>query len=133
MQDGRDHAERSPGDDPRRGKSRAGVHDSSAPNARRNREDGHRADAAADELEQAGGGADSGFVPADALQQDEEARHQGPARGAARGRSLNHDHELSRDSGIRESGFECGPNSESRVKLPTYLKYFPTNSLVVED
>ena len=45
-----------------------------APHARRDREDGDPADAAADQLEQAGGRADSRPVPADALQQDEEAR-----------------------------------------------------------
>ena len=57
-----------------------------APHAGRDREDGDSADAAADQLEQAGGGADSRPVPADALQQDEEARH--PRRrqvGARRG------------------------------------------------
>ena len=58
LQDGRDHARRSARDDPRGGQPGAGVHDPAAPHARRNREDGDRADAAADELEQAGGGAD---------------------------------------------------------------------------
>ena len=71
-----------------RRESGAGVHDSAAPDAGRNREDGDRADAAADELEQAGGGADPRPLSADALQQDEEARHQGSARGAARGGRL---------------------------------------------
>ena len=83
LQDGRDHAQRSAGDDPRGGEPGSGVHDSAAPDAGRNREDGDPADAAAHELEQAGGGADPRPVPADALQQDEEARHQGPARGAS--------------------------------------------------
>ena len=46
-----------------------------APHAGRDREDGDPADAAADQLEQAGSGADPRAVPADALQQDEEARH----------------------------------------------------------
>ena len=49
--------------------------DPAAPHARRDREDGDPADAAAHELEQAGGGADPRALSADALQQDEEARH----------------------------------------------------------
>ena len=72
--------------DSRRGKPGAGVHDSAAPDAGRDREDGHRADAAADQLEQAGSGADPRSVSPDALQQDEEARHQGSARRSARAR-----------------------------------------------
>ena len=48
--------------------------DSAAPHAGRDREDGHSADAAADQLEQAGGGADPRAVSTDAVQQDEEAR-----------------------------------------------------------
>ncbi len=64
-----------------------GVRGSAAPDAGRDRADGDPADAAADELEQAGGGADPRALPADALQQDEEARHPGrrqerAARGA---------------------------------------------------
>ena len=54
-----------------------GVRDPAAPHAGRDREDGDRADAAAHELEQAGSGADPRPLPADALQQDEEARHPG--------------------------------------------------------
>ena len=68
------------------GSAGAGVHDPAAPHAGRDREDGHPADAAAHELEQAGSGADPRPLPADALQQDEEARHQGSARAAARRR-----------------------------------------------
>ncbi len=49
--------------------------DSASPDAGGDREDGHPADAPAHELEQAGSGADTGAVPADAVQQDEEARH----------------------------------------------------------
>ena len=51
------------------------LRDSAAPHAGRDREDGDPADAPADQLEQAGSGADSRPLPADALQQDEEARH----------------------------------------------------------
>ena len=51
------------------------LRDSAAPHAGRDREDGDPADAAADQLEQAGGGADPRPLSADALQQDEEARH----------------------------------------------------------
>ncbi len=58
-----------------------GVHHPAASLARGNREDGHRPDAAADQLEQAGSRADPRAVPADAVQQDEEARDPGPARG----------------------------------------------------
>ena len=62
------------------------VRDSAAPHARRDREDGDPADAPADELEQAGSGADPRSVSPDALQQDEEARDPGrrQGRGAAR-------------------------------------------------
>ena len=56
---------------------RRGVRHPAAPHAGRNREDGHRPDAAAHQLEQAGGGADPRAVPADAVQQDEEARDPG--------------------------------------------------------
>ena len=64
-----------------------GVRDSAAPHAGRDREDGDPADAAAHELEQAGGGADPRAVPADALQQDEEARDPGRRQvGGAAGR-----------------------------------------------
>ncbi len=60
--------------------------DPAAPHAGRNREDGDPADAAAHQLEQAGSGADSRPLPADALQQDEEARHPGRRQaGQARG------------------------------------------------
>ena len=51
--------------------------DPAASHARRDREDGDPADAAAHQLEQAGGGADSRPVSADAVQQDEEARDPG--------------------------------------------------------
>ena len=63
-----------------------GVRHPAAPHAGRNREDGHRADAPAHELEQAGSGADPRPVPSDALQQDEEARDPGrrEERGPAR-------------------------------------------------
>ena len=54
-----------------------GLRGAAAPDAGRDRAHGHPADAAAHELEQAGGGADSGPLSADALQQDEEARHSG--------------------------------------------------------
>ncbi len=53
------------------------VRDPAAPHAGGDREDGHPADAAAHQLEQAGSGADPRAVPADALQQDEEARDPG--------------------------------------------------------
>ena len=89
LQDRRDHAGRSARVGPRGAPPRAGVHDSSASHAGRDREDGHRPDAAADELEQAGSRADPRAVPADALQQDEEARHQGssgPRGGRPRAR-----------------------------------------------
>ena len=56
------------------------VHGAAAPHAGRDRADGGAADAAAHELEQAGGGADPWPVSADALQQDQEARHQGSTR-----------------------------------------------------
>ncbi len=49
--------------------------DSAASDARRDREDGHPADAAAHQLEQAGSRADPGPVSPHAVQQDEEARH----------------------------------------------------------
>ena len=52
-----------------------------ASHAGRDRADGGGADAAAHELEQAGGGADPWTVSADALQQDQEAPHQGSTRG----------------------------------------------------
>ena len=61
-----------------------------APHAGRDREDGDPADAAADELEQAGGGADPRPVPADALQQDEEARHPRRRQVGARRRLRRH-------------------------------------------
>ena len=63
------------------------VRDPAAPDAGRDREDGDPADAAAHQLEQAGGGADPRPLPADALQQDEEARDPGrrQERRAARG------------------------------------------------
>ena len=61
------------------------VRDPAAPHAGRDREDGDPADAAAHQLEQAGGGADPRPLPADALQQDEEARDPGRRQaGAAR-------------------------------------------------
>src|SRR5439155_1435703 len=47
--------------------------DPAAPDAGRDREDGDPADAPAHQLEQAGGGADPRPLPADPLQQDEEA------------------------------------------------------------
>ncbi len=64
-----------------------GFRGAAAPDAGRDRAHGDPADAAAHELEQAGGRADSRPLPADALQQDEEARHPGrrqarQARGA---------------------------------------------------
>src|SRR6266545_5660847 len=64
-----------PGVDPRGVHHIYGFRHSAAPHPRRDREDGHPADPAAHELEQTGGGADSRAVSADALQQDEEARH----------------------------------------------------------
>ncbi len=61
-----------------RGDQRPGrVRVPAAPDARGDREDGHPADPPADELEQAGSGADSRPLPPDALQQDEEARDPG--------------------------------------------------------
>ena len=63
------------------------VRDSAAPHAGRDREDGDPADAPAHELEQAGSGADPRPLPADALQQDEEARDPGRRQEAPRGRS----------------------------------------------
>ena len=86
QQDGRDTAERPAGADPRGGKSSPGVHRSAASHARRDREDGDRADAAANELEQAGSRADPRAVSANALQQDEEARDHRSAGAAACGR-----------------------------------------------
>jgi transcriptional regulator with PAS, ATPase and Fis domain len=49
----------------------------------RNRESGHRPDADAHQLEQAGGRADPGAVPPDPVQQDEEASDPRPARQAS--------------------------------------------------
>ena len=53
-----------------------------APHAGRDRADGDPADAAAHQLEQAGGGADPRPLPSDALQQDAEARHRRRATSA---------------------------------------------------
>ncbi len=55
------------------------VRDSRASHPGRNRAHGHPADARAHQLEQAGSGADSGPLPADALQQDAAARDCGRA------------------------------------------------------
>ena len=74
---------RSAGVDPR---GVDGIHrfrDPAAPHAGRDREDGDPADAPAHQLEQAGSGADPRAVPADALQQDEEARHPRRRQGRA--------------------------------------------------
>ena len=71
----RDRRRRSAGNDSRGERRRRRLRDPAAPHARRNREDGDCADAAADELEQAGSRADPRPVSSDALQQDEEARH----------------------------------------------------------
>ncbi len=92
-----DHAGRSSGDRARGGGSGRRVRAAAASDAGRDRKDGHRADAPAHELEQAGGRADSGPLPADALQQDEEARDRGsrPARARAAGaRGRGHGDEL---------------------------------------
>ena len=70
----------SAGLDPRRCRRRRRVHGAAASHARRDRADGGGADAAAHELEQAGGGADPWTLSADALQQDQEAPHQGSTR-----------------------------------------------------
>ena len=84
----RDHRHRSAGVDPRRRSTDDDrVRHPAAPHAGRDREDGDPADAAADELEQAGSGADSRPVSADALQQDEEARDPGRAARAPRAAS----------------------------------------------
>ena len=73
----RDHRVGSAGIDPRGVESDRRVRHSAASHAGRDRTDGDPADAAADELEQAGSRTDPRLVPADAVQQDEEARHQG--------------------------------------------------------
>ncbi len=57
---------------------------STTPHARGDREDGDPPDAPADELEQAGSGADSRSLPTDPVQQDEEARHPRCRKGGAR-------------------------------------------------
>ena len=66
-----------PGVAPNREHDRRGVRHPAAPDAGGNREDGDRPDPAADQLEQAGGGADPRAVPSDPVQQDEEARDSG--------------------------------------------------------
>ncbi len=73
--------------DPRRRRRRRRVHRAAAPHARRDRAHGGGADAAAHELEQAGGGADPWTLSADAVQQDQEAPHQGSTRPGARRRN----------------------------------------------
>ena len=62
--------------------------DSAAPHAGRDREDGDPPDAAANQLEQAGGRADPRALPADAVQQDEEARHPRRRQSVARAVSV---------------------------------------------
>src|SRR5262245_16832018 len=71
----RDRRVRSARIDPRRVERSCRLRHTAPSHARRDREDGDPADAAADELEQAGGGSDPGAVSADPLQQDEEVRY----------------------------------------------------------
>jgi DNA-binding NtrC family response regulator len=116
VQECRDHPERSSRDDPGREKPVAGVHDSSAPNPRGNRENGDRPDAAANQLEQAGGSAGPRSVSAHALQQDEEARHPGSTRRATGRRRLVF--YPSRSLGIRDPGSEFESPVETRIPSP---------------
>ena len=88
----RDRGRRSARIDSRGVDQRDRLRHPAAPHAGRNREDGDPADAAADQLEQAGSGADPRPVPADALQQDEEARHPRRRQVGARGGKRRHDH-----------------------------------------
>src|SRR5262245_36577130 len=79
----RDPRSGSPGIDPGRVEWSGRFRDPAPSDARRDRADGHPPDAPADELEQAGGRPDSGSLPADALQQDEEVRHPRRREGIA--------------------------------------------------
>ena len=81
VQDGGDHARRSAGDAARRRRRRRDEFTlPPGPHAGGDRTDGHRADAGADQLEQAGGRAAAGALPADALQQDAQAQDRGRTR-----------------------------------------------------
>jgi FixJ family two-component response regulator len=88
----RDRGRRSAGIDSRGIDQLHRLRHPAAPHAGGNREDGDSPDAAADELEQAGSRADPRSLPADAVQQDEEARHPRRRQGGADHHVEHHQH-----------------------------------------